>query len=167
MITPAFVRTLAAYNSEMNRRLYGPAARLSDTQRREERGAFWGSLQATLAHILWADRMWMSRFAGWEKPAGPLKQSAQWEQDFSALAAARVETDAGIERWASEVTQAWLDERLTWFSGAANRESARRAAFSSRISSIIRRIIAARRMRSSPLWASAPRTPISSSSCRR
>ena len=30
MITPAYVRTMAAYNAEMNRRLYGAAARLSD-----------------------------------------------------------------------------------------------------------------------------------------
>ena len=28
MITPAYVRTMAAYNAEMNRRLYGAAARL-------------------------------------------------------------------------------------------------------------------------------------------
>ncbi len=34
MITPAYVRTMAAYNAEMNRRLYGAAARLSDDERR-------------------------------------------------------------------------------------------------------------------------------------
>ena len=30
MITPGYIRTMAAYNAEMNRRLYGAAARLSD-----------------------------------------------------------------------------------------------------------------------------------------
>ena len=65
MITPAYVRTMAAYNSEMNRRLYGPAARLSDEARKADRGAFWGSIHKTLTHILWGDNSWMSRFDGW------------------------------------------------------------------------------------------------------
>ena len=50
MITPAYCRTMATYNSEMNR-LYGAASRLSDVERRRDRGAFWGSLHATLVHI--------------------------------------------------------------------------------------------------------------------
>ncbi len=40
MITPAYIRTMAEYNAEMNRRLYGAAARLSDAARRQLRGAF-------------------------------------------------------------------------------------------------------------------------------
>lgn len=122
MITPAYVRTMTAYNAEMNRRLYEPAARLSDAQRKEERGAFWGSLHKTLAHILWGDRQWMSRLAGWEKPEGALKQSALWIDDFAELKRRRYAADDGIERWAEGVTQPWLDEPLTWFSGAAQRE---------------------------------------------
>ena len=38
MITPAYVRTMAAYNAEMNRRLYGAASRLSDEERRKPGG---------------------------------------------------------------------------------------------------------------------------------
>ena len=34
MITPDYIRTMAEYNAEMNRRLYGAAARLSDPERR-------------------------------------------------------------------------------------------------------------------------------------
>ena len=69
MITPDYVQTMARYNAEMNRRWYKAAALLSDAQRKTDRGAFFGSLHGTLVHILWADRMWMSRFDGWEKPA--------------------------------------------------------------------------------------------------
>jgi uncharacterized damage-inducible protein DinB len=122
MITPAYVRTMAAYNSEMNRRLYGPAAQLSDEARKADRGAFWGSLHRTLAHILWGDTAWMSRFAGWGKPPGALKESAAWLDDFDQLHAARTDADARIEEWARGVDQAWLDEPLRWYSGAANRE---------------------------------------------
>jgi uncharacterized damage-inducible protein DinB len=122
MITPAYVRTMAAYNSEMNRRLYEPAARLSDAERKRDRGAFWGSIHRTLVHILWGDTAWMSRFAGWEKPPGALKQSAEMFDDFAELKAARFAADARIEAWAAAVEQSWLDRPLTWFSGAANRE---------------------------------------------
>jgi uncharacterized damage-inducible protein DinB len=124
MITPAYVRTMAVYNSEMNRRLYGPASRLSDAARKEDRGAFWGSLHRTLTHILYADRAWMSRFAGWEKPPVALKQSADWCDDFAALKAQRYDADRRIEEWATGIDQAWLDQPLVWFSGAANREMA-------------------------------------------
>ena len=122
MITPSYVRTMAAYNEEMNRRLYGAAARLSDGERRAGHGAFWGSIHGTLAHILWGDHQWMSRFDGWEKPATPIKESAGFVADFPALAAARETADAGISRWAAKVDDDWLNEDLTWFSGAANRE---------------------------------------------
>lgn len=122
MITPAYVRTMAAYNTEMNRRLYGAAARLSEAERGAQHGAFWGSIHGTLTHILWGDRQWMSRFDDWEKPATPIKQSAQMIEDFSELAAAREQADAGISRWAHKIDDTWLDQDLVWFSGAANRE---------------------------------------------
>ncbi len=82
MITPAYVRTMAAYNSEMNRRLYGAASRLSDVERRRDRGAFWGSLHATLVHILWGDGQWMSRFDGWQRPTTPIKESGHMLVDY-------------------------------------------------------------------------------------
>jgi uncharacterized damage-inducible protein DinB len=122
MITPAYCRTMAAYNSEMNRRLYAAASRLSDDERRKPRGAFWSSLHGTLVHILWGDGQWMSRFDGWERPATPIKQSDHMIEDYAELCARRVKADANIERWAGKVDAAWLDADLTWFSGAAQRE---------------------------------------------
>ncbi|MDE2580335.1 MAG: damage-inducible protein DinB [Rhodospirillales bacterium] len=122
MIMPSYVRTLAAYNSEMNRRIYAAAARLPDAARRAERGAFWGSLHGTLAHLLWGDTMWMSRFDGWDRPPVGMQQAAEWAGGFEAMAAARIRTDARLEDWAGRVDQAWLDQDLVWFSGAAQRE---------------------------------------------
>jgi uncharacterized damage-inducible protein DinB len=122
MITPAYLRTMAAYNAEMNRRLYDAAANLSDAERRVSRGAFWGSIHGTLCHILWGDRQWMSRFDGWPKPVAPIKASAGMIEDFAALAAARKEADSGISRWADKVDEAWLDGEIVWLSQAANRE---------------------------------------------
>src|SRR3954471_19914752 len=122
MITPSYVRTMAAYNAEMNRRLYSAADRLDEVTRRNGKGAFWSSIHGTLVHILWGDFQWMSRFDGWEKPATPIKQSDHFIEDWTALQEKRDEADADIERWAAKVGEAWLDQDLVWFSGAANRE---------------------------------------------
>jgi uncharacterized damage-inducible protein DinB len=122
MITPSYIRTMAAYNAEMNRRLYDAAGRLSEAERRAPRGAFWGSIHGTLCHILWGDSMWMSRFDNWPRPATPIKQSAEMIEDFAELRAARQRADADIARWAAQVDDTWLAEDLVWFSGAANRE---------------------------------------------
>ena len=122
MIEPAFVRTMAAYNAEMNRRLYAAAGRLSDAERRRSKGAFWGSIHGTLAHILWGDRMWMSRFAGWPKPEAAIKQSADLIEDFAVLGAERVRADDAIVTWAAALDPAWLAEDLVWFSAAVGRE---------------------------------------------
>ena len=122
MITPAYVRTMAAYNSEMNKRLYDAANRLSDAERRRDRGAFWHSIHGTLVHILWGDGQWMSRFDAWQRPATPIKESDHLIEDWAELCSARQKADAGISRWAQKVDDAWLNGDMTWFSGAANRE---------------------------------------------
>lgn len=122
MITPAYVRTMAQYNAEMNRRLYEAADRLSEEERRRDRGAFWHSIHGTLVHILWGDAQWMSRFDGWQRPQTPIKQSGGYIDDWRALRAARDKADADIVRWAGNVDEAWLGAELSWFSGAANRQ---------------------------------------------
>ena len=68
MITPDDVRTMAAYNAEMNRRVYAAAARFPDPERRADRGAFWKSIVGTLTHVYWADRIWLSRFGFGVRP---------------------------------------------------------------------------------------------------
>jgi uncharacterized damage-inducible protein DinB len=85
MITPHYVRGFSAYNAEMNRRVYAAAGRLSDDDRKLDRGAFFRSLHGTLNHLLWADQMWMSRFADWPKPSTPHKQSARLYDDFALM----------------------------------------------------------------------------------
>jgi uncharacterized damage-inducible protein DinB len=48
----------------MNRRMYEHCATLSQEDRRRERGAFFGSINRTLNHLLIGDRVWMARFTG-------------------------------------------------------------------------------------------------------
>jgi uncharacterized damage-inducible protein DinB len=125
VISPSHVRAMAAYNAEMNRRLYGAATTLTEAQRREDGGAFFGSIHATLCHLLWGDRIWMSRFAGWERPAGGIADSTRLIEEWDALREARVLADADIQAWTRALTSADLEGDLTWFSGATGREMRR------------------------------------------
>src|ERR1700758_4711902 len=122
MITSQYVRTFSAYNAEMNRRVYGAAARLSDEDRKLDRGAFFGSIHRTLNHLIWADTMWMSRFAGWEPPPRRDGRTDNLFDDFAAMRRRRVEMDADIQAWAAALSDEWLAGDLTWFSGIAQQE---------------------------------------------
>ncbi|WP_431282908.1 DinB family protein [Humitalea sp. 24SJ18S-53] len=122
MITQPWVATMAAYNTEMNRRLYAAASRLTEAERRLDRGAFFGSIQGTLNHLLWGDTIWMSRFDGWAPPAIALRDSPRLHDRFEALSKARQDTDARIEAWAARVTPAFLAGETRYFSGALQRE---------------------------------------------
>jgi uncharacterized damage-inducible protein DinB len=122
LVTAPYVVTMARYNAVMNDRLYDAASRLPDAARRQDRGAFWGSIHGTLSHLLWGDLTWMSRFDGWEKPAIPHPLSAGLIEDFDELRGARQAADARLIGFAEAVSDDWLAGEMTWFSGAANRE---------------------------------------------
>lgn len=125
MVSPDWCRMMAAYNAEMNRRLYAAADTLEDAARRADGGAFWGSIHGTLAHLLWGDTTWMSRFDGWDPPSSGIKDSATLIEDWGALKAARVAADARILDWAGRLDGARLAGTLTWVSAAAGRELTR------------------------------------------
>ena len=112
MITPPFVRTMARYNSEMNRRVYAGAARLSDEQRRADRGLFFKSLHGTLNHILVGDRLWLGRFIG--APVGFPSLAHELYADFAELRRERAKTDDGIAAYAAALTPAQIAEPLVY-----------------------------------------------------
>lgn len=122
MITREWVRMMAAYNAEMNRRLYAAAGEIPEEVRRADRGAFFGSLHGTLSHLVWGDNNWMARFAGWPRPPGGIPGSPHLFETWDALCAARLETDAGIEAWAATVEESWLRGPLVWVNFAGERQ---------------------------------------------
>jgi uncharacterized damage-inducible protein DinB len=122
MIGVAYVQRMSRYNRWQNENLYDVADHLSDGERRRERGAFFGSIHNTLSHLLWADRVWMSRFAGWPKPEGGIPQSVSLFPEWEILKAERKDSDAGLIDWTDTLDPAWLKGDMTWFSGAINRE---------------------------------------------
>lgn len=123
MISPDHVRLMARYNAWQNQSIYGAADTLDDAARKLDRAAFFGSIHATLCHLLWGDGIWMSRFAGTPRPAAPsIEASAGMIADWSELKRQRVKADEAISRWAAGVQEDWLGDELTWHSGAAGRE---------------------------------------------
>jgi uncharacterized damage-inducible protein DinB len=123
MITPEYVQTMARYALWQNDSVFSAADSLNDAQRREDRGAFFGSIHHTLNHLLWGDHIWMHRFAGTPAPKVPtipesVEQITSWEQ----LKAARISFDGVITHWSADVSAKWLGETMTWYSVAAEHE---------------------------------------------
>lgn len=116
MITADYCRMMARYNAWQNHWIYAAVDGLTEAQRNDDRGLFWGSIRATLAHLLWADTIWTARFDGGEAPdRGAVDAHASY--DWAYLWATRPKMDARIAAWAWSVTDDDLSGDLTWYSG--------------------------------------------------
>jgi uncharacterized damage-inducible protein DinB len=125
MIDPAYVRLMARYNRWQNENLFGTADLLADEARRQDHGAFFGSIHRTLSHLAWGDGTWMSRFTDRPAPGGGAGASPTLYPDWEGLKAVRRALDEDILAWAQAVDPAWLTSEMTWFSGAVGREVTR------------------------------------------
>jgi uncharacterized damage-inducible protein DinB len=126
VISPSYLSTMARYNSWQNASVYAACERLTDAQRREDRGAFFHSIHATLNHILWADQIWLSRFGAAELPSKQsIAEGLSLFERWDDLKTERHRFDGTIERWASDIDPAACEGDLTWYSAAAAREMTR------------------------------------------
>lgn len=89
----------ARYNRLANETLYEACAGLSEEEYRRDLRAFFGSIEATLNHLLLGDRIWMARFRGDTHPSTGL--DAILFDRLSALRVAREQMDRDIERFFS------------------------------------------------------------------
>lgn len=122
MMRPAYVQRMARYNRWQNENLYGTADRLSDAERRSDRGAFFKSIHGTLSHILWADGQWMARFEKQERPPGSIKESVSLWPDWADMKTKRAAMDEHILNWSRGVNDEFLGGDIAWFSGAIKRD---------------------------------------------
>jgi uncharacterized damage-inducible protein DinB len=128
MITPAHTQLMARYNRWQNQSLYTAAAQLSDAQRKEQCGAFFGSIHGTLSHIVFGDQAWMWRFTGNEalKPsAASIAASATAIPDWADLWQQRMALDDAIVSWATALTPTALSGDLTWHAMATGKANTR------------------------------------------
>jgi uncharacterized damage-inducible protein DinB len=112
MISPEYCQLLARHGRWMNERLHATLAQFSDEERKRDRGAFFGSMHATLNHILWGDRVWLGRFTG-ERYTVPAYGATMFD-DFPTLTRERELTDTRILAWAGQVQPAWLGSVLEY-----------------------------------------------------
>lgn len=122
MPDPDYAMTMARYNLWQNANLTAAASQLTDAERQQDRGAFFGSIERTFSHLLWADRTWLGRFSGQAGPGTGIDQSTGLIADWQAFLAERRDLDAELLRWSKAVAPDWFDGDLTWFSGAAGRD---------------------------------------------
>lgn len=125
MITPDYVRTMARYNAWQNTGLRRAVEAMSMEDLQKDRGAFFGSIWATMNHLLWGDLVWMSRFAGGPAPEGGIADSTGICATKGDWEARRYRTDGRIRQWAEELDAIDLVGDLTWYSGAMGREISR------------------------------------------
>jgi len=127
MISPAYAQRMARYNRWQNENLYGGADRLPELERTRQTGAFFGSIQGTLSHLMFGDQAWMQRFeTGLPPPrARSGKESPVAYPDWDELKHERRALDEIIIGWADRLTPEWLAGELTYYSGAAKSEFTR------------------------------------------
>ena len=85
---------LAGFNQWANRRIYDAVATLSDADFHKDMGAFFGSIHATLNHILVVDCLWVSRAMGEYHGIKGLDEILY--EDLNGLRDAREQMDAQI-----------------------------------------------------------------------
>lgn len=115
-----YARAMAAYNVWMNEKIYAAAAELSDAERKQDRGAAFGSIHRTLNHLLLGDQAWMQRFHG--QPVTMKSPDQQLHDDFEELRAARRAMDAEITAWAEGLTEEFGEAPFPVRSVTYNRE---------------------------------------------
>ncbi|MEQ6289536.1 DinB family protein [Vogesella sp. GCM10023246] len=118
------LRLLADYNQWMNDKLYRAAAGLPAAELTAERGAFFGSLQGTLNHLLVADTIWLQRFRAHPRDfatLAPLAETAMPQRldqplcaDFAAMRTRRAALDATMVALLDEVSEDDLNQPLAY-----------------------------------------------------
>ena len=103
---------LTSYNTLANRRLYEACSQLSDGEYRASREAFFGSIHATLNHLVVGDRIWLARFGGEEVPSTNL--DAILYEDFTELRRARETEDSRTESFVSTLDEAFLERSIRY-----------------------------------------------------
>lgn len=107
------VRRFARYNRWANGRLYDACAALPPDAYYAARPSFFGSIHATLNHILVGDMAWFGRFTG--QPATHVTRLDQiLHADFAGLRAARAAKDDEIVAFCDGLDAAALDTTFSY-----------------------------------------------------
>ncbi len=117
---------LATYNQLKNAKVYAAASRLSAIELDRDRGAFFGSIQGMLNHLMVGDTIWLKRFATHPSSSSalhavadlpsPIGLGQNFFNDISCLAKHRVWLDQQIVNWVTQLSRRDLDSFLSYYS---------------------------------------------------
>ncbi len=122
MISPEYCQIMAEYNRWQNNGLRSIVKAMDEEELRLDRGAFFGSIFATLNHLLWGDMLWMSRFDGGDGPGVEAKDHADLTPNKGEWDRLRFRTDGRILEWAKGLRAVDLTGDLSWYSGIYDAE---------------------------------------------
>ena len=101
----------ARNNHWSNYRLYSACAKLVEDEYFAEREAFFGSIHATLNHIVIVDLLYLGRMTGEELVVNDCEEL---HTDFEALRTAQHRTDRKLLAYCAELDDAALDAQVTF-----------------------------------------------------
>jgi len=120
----ANLQLMSQYNQLMNQKIYSASDRLSETEIKRDRGAFFGSILGSLNHIYVADIIWLKRFATHPRPYLSLDQLPELSSytelgqtvadNLSAMTEIRQKLDITIINWCQEIKPEDLETNLQY-----------------------------------------------------
>jgi len=113
-----YFRDFAYYNAWANKRLYEACGKLPEAEYMKPRQSFFGSIHATLNHLLVGDRIWLGRIE--HRPVN-LALNQILYGDFTALAVARVAEDERLIRIVQAIDPAGLGRPLDYMNSRGER----------------------------------------------
>lgn len=105
---------MAHYNAWQNKWIKGVVTAMPEAELTQDRGAYFGSVFATLNHILWADMFWFYRLGLGDQPAIAPKDHTRATPTIAQWAVERFQMDGRITEWARTVKAVDLTGDVAW-----------------------------------------------------
>lgn len=107
---------MARYNAWQNSEIRKLVEAMPEAELTEDRGAFFGSIFATLNHILWADVFWLYRLGVGEKPDFAGSKHTEATPTIHVWGAERFKVDGRINEWTRLLKAVDLTGDVEWTS---------------------------------------------------
>lgn len=121
MVTKEYLQTMAKYQKWQNSNLFQLLNSIDEEELYKERGMFFGSIHKTLNHIFYTDQE-LFAFAQSGTPPPAFKPETILFKKFNRLYVARETFDLDFLEFTENVSPAWANETITFFSERADKE---------------------------------------------
>ena len=104
-----YIRSIYDYNAWANIHLLNAAAKLSAAELAKDLGASFGSVEGNLLHVLWAQGIWLQRFAGGDAP-----DAVQPGAGIDAIREGYAESHRALSDYVAKLSGDALDQPLSY-----------------------------------------------------